>query len=171
MAVRSFLHFALEVPDQAVGQKYYQDFGLVDATGGNSAVRLRPARQKRHADLFETCGRRMVPRRGHRLPERPGASIERQSAAERLIEHYPHGVPVGSLRHGRSVALLGRHVRGRPCHAEPDIALREALAARESEVEDHHASARVDQHVGRLEVSMDDAGRVQRADTGRQLSQ
>ena len=47
MAVRSFLHYALEVPDQAVGQKYYQDFGLVDATGGNSAVRLRPARQDR----------------------------------------------------------------------------------------------------------------------------
>jgi len=29
MAVRSFLHYALEVPDQTVGQKSYQDFGLV----------------------------------------------------------------------------------------------------------------------------------------------
>jgi catechol 2,3-dioxygenase len=47
MAVRSFLHYALEVPDQALGQKYYQDFGLVDATGGKSAVQLRPARQDR----------------------------------------------------------------------------------------------------------------------------
>ena len=27
MAVRSFLHYALEVPDQTIGQKYYQDFG------------------------------------------------------------------------------------------------------------------------------------------------
>jgi len=44
MAVRSFLHYALEVPDQTVGQKYYQDFGLVDATGNGPAVRLKPAR-------------------------------------------------------------------------------------------------------------------------------
>ncbi len=28
MAVRSFLHYALEVPDQAVGQRFYEDFGL-----------------------------------------------------------------------------------------------------------------------------------------------
>ena len=45
MAVRSFLHYALEVPDQAVGQRYYEDFGLVDVTGGDKAVRLKPARQ------------------------------------------------------------------------------------------------------------------------------
>jgi len=49
MAVRSFLHYALEVPDQTVGQKYYQDFGLVDATGNGQAVRLKPARQAREA--------------------------------------------------------------------------------------------------------------------------
>jgi len=47
MAVRSFLHYALEVPDQAVGQRYYEDFGLVDATGSGDAVRLRPSRQER----------------------------------------------------------------------------------------------------------------------------
>jgi len=47
MPVKSFLHYALEVPDQTVGQKYYQDFGLVDATGDNDAVRLRPSRQAR----------------------------------------------------------------------------------------------------------------------------
>ena len=42
MAVRSLLHFALEVPDQAVGQRFYQDFGLVDRTGSSDAVRLCP---------------------------------------------------------------------------------------------------------------------------------
>jgi hypothetical protein len=52
MAVRSFLHYALEVPDQTVGQKYYQDFGLVDASGGGEAVGLRPARQTREAVLL-----------------------------------------------------------------------------------------------------------------------
>ena len=49
MAVRSFLHYALEVPDQTVAQKYYQDFGLVDASGTGPAVRLKPARQAREA--------------------------------------------------------------------------------------------------------------------------
>jgi len=52
MPVTSFLHYALEVPDQAIGQKYYEDFGLVDATGGSEAVRLRPARQERENVLL-----------------------------------------------------------------------------------------------------------------------
>ncbi len=50
--IRSFLHYALEVPDQAVGQRYYQDFGLRDATGASNAVRLRPARADRDAVLL-----------------------------------------------------------------------------------------------------------------------
>ncbi len=52
MAVRSFLHYALEVPDQTVGQRYYEDFGLVDASGRGEAVRLKPARQTREAVLL-----------------------------------------------------------------------------------------------------------------------
>jgi hypothetical protein len=35
MPVRSLLHYALEVPDQARGQSYYTDFGLQDASGGS----------------------------------------------------------------------------------------------------------------------------------------
>ena len=52
MAVRSFLHYALEVPDQTVGQTYYHDFGLVDASGSGPAVRLKPSRQTREAVLL-----------------------------------------------------------------------------------------------------------------------
>ena len=51
MAVRTFLHYALEVPDQTVGQRFYEDFGLVDGTGGD-AVRLRPERPGRDAVLL-----------------------------------------------------------------------------------------------------------------------
>lgn len=29
MAVRSLLHYALEVPDQTVGETFYRSFGLV----------------------------------------------------------------------------------------------------------------------------------------------
>lgn len=52
MPVRSFLHYALEVPDQTVGQRYYQDFGLMDATGSSDAVRLRAAPQRRESVLL-----------------------------------------------------------------------------------------------------------------------
>ena len=40
MPVRSLLHYALEVPDQSVGQSYYRDFGLADGSGRGAAVRL-----------------------------------------------------------------------------------------------------------------------------------
>ena len=40
MAVRSFLHYALEVPDPTVGQRFYEDFGLVDGAGSRDSVRL-----------------------------------------------------------------------------------------------------------------------------------
>jgi hypothetical protein len=39
MAVRSLLHYALEVPDQTVGEKFYRNFGLVDEAGRDGAVR------------------------------------------------------------------------------------------------------------------------------------
>jgi catechol 2,3-dioxygenase-like lactoylglutathione lyase family enzyme len=52
MAVRSLLHYALEVPDQAVGQRYYRDFGLADDSRGDAAVRLRPTRQSRESVLL-----------------------------------------------------------------------------------------------------------------------
>ncbi|MBI4638830.1 MAG: VOC family protein [Candidatus Rokubacteria bacterium] len=42
MPARSLLHYALEVPDQTAGQRFYRDFGLLEATGRDNAVRLRP---------------------------------------------------------------------------------------------------------------------------------
>ena len=43
MAVKALLHYALEVPDQTVGEKFYTGFGLLNEPGGGGAVRLRPA--------------------------------------------------------------------------------------------------------------------------------
>ena len=98
MAVRSLLHYALEVPDQSVGQKYYQDFGLVDATGGSDAVRLRAARQERPS-VFLYGGRR---KRLHHLSfGAPGEDFARVRAA--LGRHGvaevdpPPGAPGGGL--------------------------------------------------------------------------
>jgi catechol 2,3-dioxygenase len=52
MAVRSLLHYALEVPDQTVGEKFYRSFGLVDQDGRDGAVRLRPAPLARESVLL-----------------------------------------------------------------------------------------------------------------------
>ncbi len=52
MPVKSLLHYALEVPDQSVGQRFYQDFGLVDATGRHDAVHLRPGPLERSQVLL-----------------------------------------------------------------------------------------------------------------------
>ena len=81
MAVRTFLHYALEVPDQTVGQRFYEDFGLMDGTGSSDAVRLRPEGHGRDAvllyggprkHLHHLCygapgeGARSIPRGGRR---------------------------------------------------------------------------------------------------------
>ena len=49
MAVKALLHYALEVPDQTVGEKFYRSFGLVDSPGRDSAVHLRPAPLQRES--------------------------------------------------------------------------------------------------------------------------
>src|SRR2546423_4769649 len=43
MAVRTLLHYALEIPDQTVGEKFYRSFGLIDELRRDGAVHLRPA--------------------------------------------------------------------------------------------------------------------------------
>ena len=52
MAVRALLHYALEVPDQTVGETFYRSFGLVDEPGRDGAVHLRPASLKRESVLL-----------------------------------------------------------------------------------------------------------------------
>src|SRR5829696_4629494 len=47
MAVKSLLHYALEVPDQTVGEKFYTTFGLASESSRDDAVHLRPSRLDR----------------------------------------------------------------------------------------------------------------------------
>ena len=42
MPVRALLHYALEVPDQTVGETFYRAFGLVDQPARDGAVHLHP---------------------------------------------------------------------------------------------------------------------------------
>ena len=98
MAVRSFLHYALEVPDQAVGQRYYEDFGLVDVTGGDKAVRLKPARQDREAVLLYEGPRKRL---HHLCYGATGEDFARARAALRAAGvseiDPPRGAPEGGM--------------------------------------------------------------------------
>src|SRR2546421_10340170 len=73
MAVKALLHYALEIPDQTVGEKFYTGFGLVDEPGRDGAVHLRPAPLKRETVLLYGG-----PRKGphHRAVGAPGAESE-----------------------------------------------------------------------------------------------
>src|SRR3989442_119624 len=46
MAVKALLHYALEVPDQGAGEKFYSNFGLIGGPGRDGRVGLRPAQFK-----------------------------------------------------------------------------------------------------------------------------
>ena len=98
MAVRSFLHYALEVPDQAVGQRYYEDFGLVDVTGGDKAVRLKPARQDRESVLLYEGPRKRL---HHLCYGATGEDFSRARAALRAAGvseiDPPRGAPEGGM--------------------------------------------------------------------------
>src|SRR5207249_3508213 len=75
MAVKALLHYALEVPDQGAGEKFYSNFGLIDAPGRDGAVRLRPARLPRRGP------------RGEAPPARPRAPLHRRPRAPARLLH------------------------------------------------------------------------------------
>jgi catechol 2,3-dioxygenase-like lactoylglutathione lyase family enzyme len=52
MPVRALLHYALEVPDVSVGERFYQNFGLTDKPARDNAVHLCPARLPRESVLL-----------------------------------------------------------------------------------------------------------------------
>jgi len=98
MAVRSFLHYALEVPDQTVGQRFYEDFGLVDGTERGDAVRLRPARLGRESVLLYGGARKRL---HHLCYGAPGPDFARvreslQRAGVRETDA-PPGAPEGGI--------------------------------------------------------------------------
>jgi catechol 2,3-dioxygenase-like lactoylglutathione lyase family enzyme len=52
MAVKALLHYALEVPDQTVGEKFYRDFGLATVSARDEAVHLRPETLRRETVML-----------------------------------------------------------------------------------------------------------------------
>src|SRR2546425_7298962 len=98
MPVRALLHYALEVPDQTVGEKFYRAFGLVAAPARDDAVHLRPTRLGRECTVLYAGPRKRL---HHLAFGAPGDEFEavRESirrAGVREIDP-PRGAPEGGL--------------------------------------------------------------------------
>ena len=52
MAVRALLHYALEIPDLSVGERFYRNFGLADKSTRDEAVHLCPTQLPRESVLL-----------------------------------------------------------------------------------------------------------------------
>jgi catechol 2,3-dioxygenase-like lactoylglutathione lyase family enzyme len=98
MAVKALLHYALEVPDQTVGERFYRNFGLVDEPGRGSAVHLRPGPLKRETVLLYGGPRKRL---HHVAFGAPGEELEatRESIRRAGVEEVdpPRGAPEGGL--------------------------------------------------------------------------
>src|ERR1044071_7141745 len=60
MPVTSLLHYALEVPDQTIGEKFYGNFGLSQTSARDDAVHLRAAPLKRECVLLYPGARKRL---------------------------------------------------------------------------------------------------------------
>jgi catechol 2,3-dioxygenase-like lactoylglutathione lyase family enzyme len=98
MPVRALLHYALEVPDQAVGETFYRTFGLVDTPARDDAVHLRPAALTRACTLLYAGPRKRL---HHLAFGAPGDQLDRvresiKRAGVREVDP-PRGAPDGGF--------------------------------------------------------------------------
>lgn len=98
MAVKALLHYALEVPDQTVGERFYRSFGLVDELGRDDAVHLRPAPLKREAVLLYPGPRKRLHHLAFGAPGSEFAATREslRRAGVREVDP-PRGAPEGGL--------------------------------------------------------------------------
>lgn len=98
MAVRALLHYALEVPDQRVGQTFYRQFGLVEVAGRDDVVRFRPAPLERPAVWLYPGPRKRL---HHLAFGAPGDAFQavRESIRRAGVQEVdpPRGAPDGGL--------------------------------------------------------------------------
>ena len=98
MPVRALLHYALEVPDQTVGEKFYHTFGLIEEPSRDNAVRLRPAPLKRECTLLYAGPKKRL---HHLAFGAPGDEFEavRESIRRAGVREInpPRGAPEGGL--------------------------------------------------------------------------
>ena len=126
MAVRALLHYALEVPDQTVGEKFYRGFGLVGEGRGDDAVHLRPAPIKRDSVLLYAGPKKRL---HHVAFGAPGAEFEatRESIRRAGVAQIdpPRGAPEGGVwvRDPDGNVVNVRPEAGETPPADPPLAL------------------------------------------------
>src|SRR5213592_4766702 len=98
MAVKALLHYALEVPDQGAGEKFYSNFGLLNAPSRDATVRLRPAPLQRESVLLYGGPKKRLhhlafgaPGDGYAAPREPA----RRAGVPPLLP--PRGAPDGGF--------------------------------------------------------------------------
>ena len=135
-----------------------------------------PVERRRHLPVERRRRhRRVALDRREDLPGRLAG--ERPARRQHLVEDHAEGEHVGRRPEVLAARLLGRHVRGRAEH-QLRAALRDELTLRahvsgalgEPEVEDLELVLGADDDVVRLEVAVDDAGRVRLAHARRDLA-
>jgi len=98
MAVKALLHYALEVPDQGAGEKFYTSFGLVGAPARDDAVHLRPAPIARESVLLYGGPRKRL---HHLAFAAPGDEFEatREAIGRAGVREIdpPRGAPEGGI--------------------------------------------------------------------------
>jgi catechol 2,3-dioxygenase-like lactoylglutathione lyase family enzyme len=98
MAVRSLVQYALEVPDQQVGQRFYLDFGFEDATGAANAVKLRPRSLARDQILLFEGPRKRLRHLAFAAPGEDFAAVRAHLAAAGVPEaDPPKDAPEGGI--------------------------------------------------------------------------
>jgi catechol 2,3-dioxygenase-like lactoylglutathione lyase family enzyme len=98
MPVRALLHYALEVPDPTIGEKFYRTFGLVDAPARDDAVHLRPSALARECTLLYGGPRKRLHHLAFGAPGDDYAAVQEslRRAGVREIDP-PRGAPAGGL--------------------------------------------------------------------------
>ena len=130
MAVRALLHYALEVPDQTVWEKFYTGFGLVGEGRGDDAVHLRPAPIKRDSVLLYAGPKKRL---HHVAFGAPGAEFEatRESIRRAGVAQIdpPRGAPEGGVwvRDPDGNVVNVRPEAGETPPADPPLALNSPL--------------------------------------------
>jgi catechol-2,3-dioxygenase len=98
MPVRSLLHYALQVPDQQVGQQFYLDFGFQDATGTANAVKLRPSDLAKDQVLLYEGPKKRLHHLAFAAPGEEYAAVGNRLRADGVAEiDPPKDAPEGGL--------------------------------------------------------------------------
>jgi catechol 2,3-dioxygenase-like lactoylglutathione lyase family enzyme len=98
MPVRALLHYALEVPDQTVGETFYRTFGLVDRPSRDGAVHLHPGGLAQECTLLYDGPRKRLHHLAFGAPggEYEAVREEMRRAGVREVDP-PKGAPDGGF--------------------------------------------------------------------------